>query len=364
MSFKIVYGDILKTECDAIVNSTNAFYSGGGGLDREIHTQAGPELWEACGYLGRLHKGEARLTDGYNLSPRKIIHTNGPSWKGGYQDEEELVEKCYENSILLASEKKLKTVAFPLISSKFHGFPKSLAITAAINGIKSGLESVGDSVDVLLVLYARNRDSNLKQGIDIVNKVIHSVNPEVEVESSEPDMRGISASYSRDSNVLYESIDSDSEKPEKVQDGIIKSVRKPVPSWLDDLIEHPTKKHLEEVPIDESFGVTLNKIMDEKNFAKNKLADELGMSGAGVWKFMTDKSVPNRMTVMGIIIILELDITQAEDLLAKAGYSFSPSSVTDGIIKECVNRGFYDRYVIDELLYSLDLQTLPGAIID
>ncbi len=364
MPFEIIYGDILTVDTDAIVNSTNAFYSGKGGLDRKIHEAAGDDLWEECGRIGRLHKGEAKITDGFGLAPRKIIHTSGPHWKGGELGEIALLEDCYINSIGLAAKEGIKRIAFPLISSRINGFPKSVALTSALEGIREGLDNVDDEVDVKLVIYPEREIRGGDSLMDIANRAAQNFDPHDSPWRVGSDVRQISFSYAPRGLASFSRVQERAQLERQKEESKEGYGYRPVPEWFDSLIDAPTTKNLAKVSLDKSFGDTLSDLMEKRNFSKTKLADELGMSGPGVWKFMTGKSTPNRMTVFGIMIILKLDLEEAEDLLMKAGYCFSSAFYTDLIIKECLEKGFYDRYQIDELLYSLDLQPLPGAILD
>lgn len=137
---ELVKGDITRLSCDAIVNAANESLLGGGGVDAAIHRVAGPELLNACRKLKGCETGQAKITRGFNLSAKFVVHTVGPVWQGGSSNERELLESSYQQCLEVASENGIRTIAFPNISTGVYHFPKALAAEIAIFTVTRFLE--------------------------------------------------------------------------------------------------------------------------------------------------------------------------------------------------------------------------------
>ena len=150
---KVVKGDITQLKVDAIVNAANSSLLGGGGVDGAIHRAAGPDLLEECMMLNGCATGQAKITRGYNLPAKFVIHTVGPVWNGGGYNEDSLLENCYRNSLSLAVEHKLKTIAFPAISTGVYRFPQERAAHIAFNTVINFLEKNDEIIEIIFVCF-------------------------------------------------------------------------------------------------------------------------------------------------------------------------------------------------------------------
>ena len=150
---EIIKGDITKQKVDAIVNAANNSLLGGGGVDGAIHRAAGPELLKECKKLNGCATGEAKITGGYRLPAKYVIHTVGPIWRGGNNEEDEYLAMCYENCFRLAEKYNIKTIAFPAISTGAYGFPLERATKIAVARTKKFLENNTSIEKVIFVCF-------------------------------------------------------------------------------------------------------------------------------------------------------------------------------------------------------------------
>jgi len=165
---EIIKGDITKLKVDAIVNAANNSLLGGGGVDGAIHRAAGPELLEECKKLGGCPTGEAKITKGYNLPAKFVIHTVGPIWHGGNYNEGELLANCYKNSLNLAVENGIKTIAFPSISTGAYRFPVERASKIAFNTV---IEFLHKHNEIEKVIFCCFDDKTYSIYLQLINSI-------------------------------------------------------------------------------------------------------------------------------------------------------------------------------------------------
>lgn len=390
MGFQILNANITTLKVDAIVNPTDQDYSGRGGVDRQIHNICGPDLRNATDKLPKLHLGEAKVTNSFGLLCKYIIHTSGPHWTGKSFLEVDLLGSCYRNSLVLANSLGCKTIAFPLISSQGKHFPKELALTVAVNAIKECVQEF-PQINIILAVWGKwtqklppklFEDFSLYVSSSYVpddnyakffaldfDRVQHKnfQNRKLQdIRGSE--YNGISTFERQEEKALEEtgSFEKTVSLADEDLENIVLENSSLEPSYIDEnlikaLLDKPTQANLDKVPVDETFAAMLARLLKQQNLQHSAVQDEIGMSGVGFWKILKGEVSPKKMTVFGIAIALKLSLKETEEMLMKAGFAINQSSLQDIIISGLIQNKIYDRNVIDDLLYSLDLQPLPGA---
>ncbi len=320
MPLQIIRQDITKMKVDAIVNTTNEELVGYSGVDRAVHKGAGLLLDLECRKLAPLGLGMAKITGGYNLDAKYIIHTSGPVWEGGLYGESILLKSCYIESLKLAVEHGCQSVAFPLISSGTYGYPKDQVLKFAIQVITEFLQ------DHELMVY-----------ICVFDRT----------------------SYEFSKN-LYADLSA----------------------FIDDDIVECAAPRMMAMPCEESVmstasGKSLHEYMEamDKSFAYKlfDLIDERGMTDVECYKRANiDKKTfskikcnpdtyrPSKQTAVAFAIALKLNLEETQDLLASAGLTLSRSFAFDKIIRYFIQKGIYDVFEINEALFEFD-QVLLGC---
>ena len=331
MPLEIVRNDITKINVDAIVNAANESLLGGGGVDGCIHHAAGPKLLDECRTLGGSKTGRAKITGGYNLPAKYVIHTVGPIYKDGKHGEKDLLESCYRESLALAKEHDCETVAFPLISSGVYGYPKDQALKVAIDVISDFL--LENDMTVYIVIFD-------KAAYKISEKLFSDI-----------------AEYI-DDNYVDEHTDYRRE-----------SMRMNMPMQLimaDEICECKSLFAEDDLDsklkqIDESFSQMLLRKIDEKGMTDAECYKKANIDRKLFSKIRSDVNYkPSKSTAIAFAISLELPLEETEDMLKKAGFALSHSNKFDIIIEYFISKGNYNISEINEALFAFD-QSLLGA---
>ena len=336
MPLQIVRNDITKIECDAIVNAANSTLLGGGGVDGAIHRAAGKGLLLECMKLGGCKTGEAKITGGYKLPCKYVIHTVGPKWKGGERGEKELLESCYRNSLKLALENGCESVAFPLISSGVYGYPKAQALRVAVNTVTEFLSE--NDLTVYIVVFDKTAYTMSEKLFADISSYIDEAYVQ-----SQPETRFTRVDRNGESAVLYS---EECLAPEAFSVALPKEA-----STLDDALNQ----------IDESFSQMLLRKIDEKGMSDSECYKKANIDRRLFSKIRTNADYkPAKTTAVAFAVALELPIEEARDMLMKAGFALSHSSKFDIIIEYFIKNGNYNVYEINEALFAFD-QPLLGV---
>ena len=322
-------GDITQVKADAIVNAANCTLLGGGGVDGAIHRAAGPELLAECRTLNGCKTGQAKVTKGYRLPAKFVIHTVGPIWRGGGHGERELLVSAYRSSLELALANGCETVAFPLISSGVYGYPKDQALKVAVDTIGEFLLS--HDMTVYLVIFDR-------AAYTIGGKLFAEI-------ASYIDDRYVDAhTDSRETQRRRMALDvMPSETPQWM----------PAPctmgaSGLDEALSR----------LDESFSQMLLRKIDERGMTDAQCYKKANIDRKLFSKIRSD--VHYKPTAMAFAIALELPLAEAREMLEKAGFAFSHASKFDIIVEYFIAHQSYNIFEINEALFAFDQSLLGG----
>ena len=331
MPLQIVRNDITKMQVDAIVNAANETLLGGSGVDGAIHQAAGPELLAECRTLHGCKTGQAKITKGYHLPAKFVIHTVGPVWEGGNYGERELLVSAYRSSLELALEHRCETVAFPLISSGVFGYPKDQALKVAVDTIGDFL--LQHDMTVYLVIFD-------KAAYNIGGKLFSDI-----------------AAYI-DDRYAEEHTDSDEEQRRR-RFRVLASAPMPeaeaapaaAPSSLNEALEM----------MDESFSQMLLRKIDEAGLTDAECYKRANVDRRLFSKIRSDIHYkPSKPTAMAFAVALELPLDEAREMLQKAGFAFSHASKFDIIVEYFIAHRNYNIFEINEALFAFDQSLLGG----
>ncbi len=330
MPFQILHNDITNINTDVIVNAANSKLRMGGGVCGAIFRAAGEEeLQKECEKIKHCPVGQAVITKAYNLKAKYIIHTVGPIYKDGNSHEARFLKSAYETSLNLAKDYNLRSIAFPLISSGIYGYPKEEALNIAVSTIKEFLAD--NEMDIYLVIFDRKAvhlSEELYEGIQ------HYIDDFYEDEDEDYRLRDtdfleIEEIYQDDCNfqeVIYETKDFNKRSLESILDNI-----------------------------DESFSQMLLRLIDEKGKTDVEVYKKANMDRKLFSKIRSNKNYnPKKSTALSLAIGLELSLDETKDLLAKAGYTLSPSHKFDLIVEYFIKNKNYDIFIINEALFSFE----------
>ena len=348
MPFSIVRNDITLMSVDAIVNSANPNAVIGGGVDWAIHKAAGASLIEARKKIGPIATGSARITPGYNLKAKYVIHTVGPVWQGGDKSEEQLLALAYTNSLKLAVENCCESVAFPLISSGIFGYPKAEALQVAINAISRFL--VNHEIMVYLVVLDKNSFAASEKLLGQVESYIS--------EKYVPGILKSSYAYDYDTAPRRRRLRSATQKnilpPEDIQDLAVESDVFSAARPSESLESYLSK-------LDLSFSQRLLQIIDEKGLTDPEVYKKANIDRKLFNKIKNNPDYkPKKPTAIAFAIALELSLEETKDLISRAGFALTHSNKFDIIIEYFIINGIYDMFRINEILFAYDMP-LIGA---
>lgn len=360
MPLKLIRNDITKVQCDAIVNAANSTLLGGGGVDGAIHKAAGRGLLLECMKLGGCKPGQAKITGGYNLPCKYVIHTVGPKWRGGTNGEKKTLQSCYLESLRLAEAHGCESVAFPLISAGVYGYPKAQAFRVAVDTITEylltsemlvylvifdkGAYQISEKLYGDIAAYIDDTYVDAHIDTDLERSRVQEESRQLEAPLPASALHNMPVPTQQDEPVYTDSI-TVFQKPCETQ---------PTVSQADDL-EHALRQ------MDESFSEMLLRKIDEKGMTDAACYKKANIDRKLFSKIRSNRLYkPSKPTALAFAVALELPLSETKDLLQKAGFALSHSSKFDIIVEYFIRHGVYDIFEINEALFAFD-QSLLGS---
>ena len=352
MPLQIIRQDITKMKVDAIVNTTNEEMVGYSGVDLAVHTAAGPLLDAECEKIRPLGLGNAKITKGYNLDCKYIIHTSGPVWHGGLVGESIILKSCYTESLRLAVANGCESVAFPLISSGTYGYPKDQVLKFAIQVITEFLFE--HELTVYLCVYDRKSYEFSRVVFDEIREFIDDDYVEEQESAFDNEIEDFESLFLPEEIIREDCKCADFSRRKF----------KPVPCASSVPRESTSGKSLKEYmqSMDKPFAYKLFDYIDSKGMTDVECYKKANIDKKTFSKIKCnpDTYKPSKQTAVAFAIALELTLNETQDLLASAGLTLSRSFTFDKIICYFIQKGVYNIFEINEALFEFD-QILLGV---
>ena len=367
MPFEIVRNDIVKMEVDAIVNTANPKPVVGTGVDTAIHKAAGPELLKAREKIGELKVCEAVATPAFDLPAKYVIHVVGPAWVDENSVEEEMLARSYRAALDVAAKEKCKSIAFPLLSTGNYGFPKKLSMRIALDVFSKFL--MEHEMQIYLTVFGEEAfklsntlfrsvqsyiDENYvaskfeeEYGVDEAAYHVGSANLSPRMKARRKEQQEYAAEY------LAEAVEEDSadlDAPEILADATAEA---PAPLAGKESLADMMDK------MDASFSDTLMALIDASGEKPSTIYHKACVSKQVFSKINSNSNYqPSKATAIGFCLALELDLEETQELLARAGFTLSKSSLADVIIMYCIENKIYNVVMVDNILFEYDLSQI------
>lgn len=407
MPLFVIQGDIATTRAEALVNAANNHLQEGAGVCGAIFAGAGrAAMQEACDAIGHCQTGQAVITPAFDLPAQQVIHTVGPVYVDGTKGEEAQLRAAYQNSLKLAAQHGLHSIAFPLISTGVYGYPRGEALKVATQAILDYLKDQEEEPTVTLVLYDK---ADLRLDPRLLGRLSHLVTQVDEeqdgtsqyLESSSPhqgilrrlrktkkatfkektqvedwmDRQLEEESYSIKAHPAYPAPARDQDEPaihpDFALERSLQAHHEPYPqaAYAPKAKDAPSKQPLPPGSLDqlvgqldESFSVTLLRLIDKLGKKDPEVYKKANLDRRLFSKIRSNPAYrPGKNTVLALSIALELSLPQTQDLLARAGFALSPAVRMDVIVGFFINQGIFDIYTINEALFYYD-QPLLGEV--
>ena len=378
MPFSIVRDDISRVHADVLVNAANVRLAPGGGVCGALFSAAGfDEMRAACDAIGGCATGDAVATPAFNLPARWCVHAVGPIWRGGRAHEEELLHRCYRSAFARAVELGARSVAFPLISAGIYGFPVERALAIVREEVAAFLRH-HDEVALTLVVFER---AVVQMGNTLVEQVQEYIDDEYVDSSSfmRRDMGELERElqWTEDASAplsvemvepvaLPECLQEDDASIAASRPFVAANIRMPgaampgAPSRAGATLDAEIAQQV--ATLDAPFSTTLLALIDARGMTDAEVYHRANISRQLFSKIRGNESYrPSKQTVVALAIALELDMSATQDLLARAGFALSKSSKFDVIVRFFIERGIYDLFQLNEVLFAYDLP-LVGSV--